>query len=670
MIERSNHKTVHSAPIGYRSDIDGLRAFCIIAVIGFHVGLPGFAGGYVGVDVFFVVSGYLITLLLVAPSRLTFWQRLRDFYVRRARRILPALLVVLAVSTFLALVLFTPPDLRNYGRSVVFASALLGNVGAWLNGGYYTPTGRFTPLQHLWSIGAEEQFYLFYPLLLLAIGVFWAKQRSRLLAVLALCSFVVCVWASYRSPIANFYFLPTRAWQLLVGALVATICCRHALSRSMRELWALLGLGVLAFTVASYDATIPYPGIHAIAPTLAAAALLASGATHSTIVGKVLSAPPLVFTGLISYSLYLWHAPLLAFAEYYNIESLGTAGKSVLLILLYAIAAFTWAVIERPVRTRDVLPSTKGFATATGGVAVLLSAIGIVLWQSAGLPERFAPELRALTDAVDRFDIPASDCMGVSLEQVREGNLCSFGPQESLKHVVIWGDSHAFALLPAYRWLADKHGARMHFASVGACRPLLGVKSARPFDTRHEYCVAFNEAMVRAVQRIDPHLVIFNAYWGNPDQDLIVADSEASTDGRSPFLVAFERVLSRTNVPHRSACIVLTVPGYDYPLPYALAIAQRRGLADDAVAMSRRDALIQYASVESDARSLEARHLVNVVDPKDVLCPRDTCELRTAAGEPVYRDANHLSIEGALLTGSVLEGCLADRDAVLARRKR
>jgi peptidoglycan/LPS O-acetylase OafA/YrhL len=653
--------TARLAPIRYRPDIDGLRALSVIAVIGFHAGIPGFGGGYVGVDVFFVISGYLITLLLIAPSSLTPGQRLREFYLRRARRILPALLVVLAVSAAIATILYVPNDLRKLGRSLALASGMLGNLGAWLNGGYYALPSPFVPLQHLWSIGVEEQFYLVYPLVILLLGLFLQNHRRTAIGLMAALSLAACIWASYRSPSANFYFSPTRAWQLLFGGLVALSGDRWSTSSQANDVVALSSLGALLAVVCAYDSSTQYPGLFAVLPTVGTAALLATSA-HASLAGRLLCFRPLVFTGLISYSLYLWHAPVLAFAEYFNIERLGAVVTSVLLLAIYVLAVASWAFVERPVRTRRVLASDRAFVATAVISTVAIALAGIAFWRSDGLPQRFGPDVRMLTDAIDSFYVPEPACRFLpSFEEIRAGELCSFGPAKATHSAVIWGDSHAFALLPAYETLAASHGIRMHFASAGACRPLLGVRSRYDNDARHERCVAFNEAMVEAVARIKPDLIILNAYWGYPDTDLVVDDMVTSSVDPPPFVIGFERLLSRIGVPDRDACIVLTVPGYQHPIPYALAMTQRRGLGDRFIAMSRSAASEQYAVVEQAARALEARHLVRVVDPKDVLCSGETCALRSVDGVPLYRDANHLSIKGAQIAAPVLEGCFSDR---------
>ena len=662
-------KTSHraSSPIGYRPDIDGLRAICVIAVVGFHIGVPGFGGGYVGVDVFFVISGYLITLLLIAPSHGTLMQQLSAFYIRRARRILPALIVLLVVSSVAAVVLFFAVDLRSYGRSLTLAATMLGNLGALLNGGYYNVLGRHTPLQHLWSIGVEEQFYLAFPLLLLLAGRLFREQRTRTVALLAAASFALCVWASYRSPAANYYFSPTRAWQLLLGSFVALTPTHWILRGRWNEVVAASSFIALVAVVCSYSSTTRYPGVPALLPTLASAGLLIARTPHTTVVGRVLSLPPLVFTGLISYSLYLWHAPILAFVEYYNIEPLNVAETCALVVSLYAIATLSWAFVEKPVRTRTVLRSDAAFVAVAAGSTALLVLVGVVFWRTGGLPERFSPDVQKLTKAAERPYPRAADC-AASLTRIRQTQLCSFGSNDpAASKVVVWGDSHAFALLPAYEALAQAHGLRVYFGSIGACRPLIDVKSRYDSDFRRAACTAFNEAMLQAVERLDPELIVFNAYWGYPDTDLVIEDGEPATSNGSAYLLGFERVLHRTRIPPRSACVVLTVPIYEQVVPYALAMARRKGRGDDVVAMSRVAAFEQSAIVERALRRLEARGLVRVVDPKERLCPGDTCELRTPSGKLLYRDAHHLSIDGARFVAPVLEGCLHDRSGTAAQ---
>ena len=267
----------------YRADIDGLRALAVAAVVFYHAKVPGFEGGYIGVDVFFVISGFLITQLLDTAATDSHARVLMQFYLRRARRLLPALFVMLAVSALVAVVLYLPTDLRNFGRSLAFAVALLGNFGAALNGGYFGPGERFTPLRHLWSIGVEEQFYLLYPLCLFLIAGYRKAPRSLLLAAMTLASLLLSFWAADRWPIQNYFMLPTRAWELLIGAVLAVTPRLFRGSARSRQILGALGLaGLLA--VVWYARVIRFPGAATLAASVCTAMLIVGNSAGSTVI--------------------------------------------------------------------------------------------------------------------------------------------------------------------------------------------------------------------------------------------------------------------------------------------------------------------------------------------------------------------------------------------------
>jgi peptidoglycan/LPS O-acetylase OafA/YrhL len=644
-------------PLVYRPDIDGLRAICVVAVVLFHAGVPGFSGGYVGVDVFFVISGYLITLLFAASAGEPLGRRLTHFYIRRARRILPALFAVLIVGTVVAVVLLLPSDLVRYGKNLALTSVLLSNVAAWTDGGYFEARGAYNPLLHLWSIAVEEQFYLVYPLVLFIGSRYLRGHLTGLLTALAVGSLALCVWGSFNKPSVNFYFAPFRGWELLLGALLAVGAARRVRSRSADEFLAAASLIVLASAVYLYEPTMRYPGLYALAPCLAAAGLIAAGRARRTLTGRLLSSRPLVFTGLISYSLYLWHVPILTFCTYYNIQPLSAVQCASLLVAVYLTAIASWILIEKPIRRRAVLKSSRAFLMAAGCATLAIGASGVLLWESDGFPWRFAPDVRLLSES-DVLHKDAQRCMTLSLSQIESGELCRYGPTEGdAPTVVVWGDSHALALLPAYESLAALDQVHLYFAAHSACRPLLGVASRSSNERAAEACSNFNAAMVRAIRRLHPAVVVLNARWTYPDLDLVAQADLSTPPGDSNFSRGLQETVQKLRGVNPAICVVLDVPVAQYSVPYALAMAHRRGISADFLTVRRADALEESSSVGRDVRKLQERGSLFTVDPKDVLCRTDICELQ-AAGRSLYYDSDHLSATGARYVSSTLEGCL------------
>jgi peptidoglycan/LPS O-acetylase OafA/YrhL len=636
----------------YRPDIDGLRALAVIAVILFHSGVPGFDGGYVGVDVFFVISGYLITQLLEESREESARRTLATFYVRRMRRILPALLATCLATAIAGVALFTPHELVNLGKYLAATPVLLSNVATWSEwGGYFQPDVRQLPLAHLWSISVEEQFYLIYPLLLIAINRYRLPHRRLTLVVLASVSLAICIWVSHYKPGANYFFAPTRAWELLLGATLAIGGTPRIGRRIVAEGLAVAGLLGIAIVVHLYTAETLYPGTAAMLPCLATAALLATGSSRQpTLVNRMLSWPPLVFVGLISYALYLWHQPLLAFVSYYRVAPLTPAATALPLAATLLLAAASWRLIERPVRTRVFMKSTRTLLVGAGiGSAGILLA-GLVLWNSDGFPNRFPPETRGLV--VSNFATPELvRCVeDVSLEQVSAGRVCNFGPSDTSSKVLVWGDSHATALMPAINALAKAHGMHTYFVAKYNCLPLFAPPSPTRIDPGMDRynCAAFNAAVLEAIARLEPELIILDGAWANPEPPPHVPDIAAG----------IEQTVSRVGDHSRSICVVFAVPKLQYAVSHALLVAHRRHIPDDFLRLSRADALIQHKDMEHDVRAIAQRSGLKVVDPKDALCPADSC-LYKADERSLYFDDSHLSVYGALYVARTLEPCFA-----------
>ena len=637
----------------YRPDIDGLRALAVIAVILFHSGIPGFDGGYVGVDVFFVISGYLITQLLEESRDESARHMLATFYVRRMRRILPALLATCLVTAIVGAALFAPHELVNVGKYLAATPVLLSNVATWSEGGgYFEPDVRQLPLAHLWSISVEEQFYLIYPLLLIAITRYRLPYRRLALGVLASISLVLCIWVSHYKPGANYFFAPTRAWELLLGATLAIGGTPRIGHRIVSEGLAVAGLLGIAIVVHVYTAQTLYPGTATILPCLATVALLTTGSRQPSLVNRMLSWPPLVFVGLISYSLYLWHQPLLTFVGYYRIAPLTPAETAVPLAAALLVAAASWRLIERPVRARTFMKSTRMLLVGAGVGSTGILVAGLVLWNSDGFPQRFPPETRGLI--VSNFATPEIvRCVeDLSLEQVSAGRVCNFGPSDTSPKVLVWGDSHAMALMPAINALAKAHGMHAYMVGKYNCLPLFAPPSPTRIDPGMDRygCASFNAAVLEAIARLEPELIILDGAWANPEAPPHVPDIAAG----------IEQTVGRVGDHSRSFCVVFAVPKLKYSVSHALLVAHRRHIPDDFLRLSRADALGQHRDMERDVRAIAQRNRIKVVDPKDALCATDSCLYKTD-DQSLYFDDSHLSAYGAMYVARTLEPCFADR---------
>ena len=377
----------------YRPEIDGLRAIAVLPVILYHAGVPGFSGGFVGVDVFFVISGYLITSIILneqANGDFSFVQ----FYERRARRILPPLFLVCFVSVPIAVYCLEPRDLADFSKSLISVGGFVSNFYFWAHSGYFDTQSELKPLVHTWSLAVEEQFYLIFPIMLLCLLRFGRAKATTCLVIVMAASFAFAQWASHRAT-ANltgsataFYLLPGRFWELLIGALLplSRIEAHSRVPRPAAEALSLAGLAMIAIPVFTYR-NVPYPGVYALPPTLGSA-LAILFLRPGTLSGSIMATRGLVGVGLISYSGYLWHQPLFAFARltaFYETNIPVYLGLSVISI---GLAYLTYVLVEQPVRSRKRFSRNAVFASS--GVAIAcLAGFGLIGVRTNGLENYF-----------------------------------------------------------------------------------------------------------------------------------------------------------------------------------------------------------------------------------------------------------------------------------------
>ncbi|PIE00243.1 MAG: acyltransferase [Thiothrix nivea] len=374
----------------YRKEIDGLRALAVMPVILFHAGINGFSGGFVGVDVFFVISGYLITSIIMAELENNNFT-IAGFYERRARRILPALFFVMLTTLPVAWWLLLPHELVAFGRSIIAVTIFASNILFWQESDYFATDSELIPLLHTWSLAVEEQYYVIFPLLLFVCWKFGLRRVTAVIATIAVISLGLAEWGWRHDASANFYLLPSRAWELMAGAGCALYLGHNPRPVGIMSQWlSLTGLGLLLLSVVWLDDTIPFPGVYAILPVLGTV-LIILFAHPDNWTGKLLSIPVLVGIGLISYSAYLWHQPLFAFARLYNADEPAITVILALIALTLLLAVISWRFIERPFRQRHHFSRRQIFLMSLAGSLILI-IIALALMVFDGFPARFVQE--------------------------------------------------------------------------------------------------------------------------------------------------------------------------------------------------------------------------------------------------------------------------------------
>ncbi len=373
----------------YLPRLDGLRALALVAVMLYHAGFETFGGGFVGVDVFFVLSGYLITIVILSDLAQEKFSLLQ-FYLRRARRLLPALFLVSAISIPLAWLWLPPLPMRDFSQSLVAVPLFASNFLFWTETDYFDTAAELKPLLHTWSLALEGQFYLLFPILLIALYRAQGKFLIFGLSTLGLVSVALAQWVSSISPAMNFYLLPTRIWEFLIGSLAAIyiLKAKHGPPRGHNaEIFGALGLVMVIYSVFTFSAQTPFPSVYALIPTIGTALVIVFS-SEETLLGKALATKYLVGAGLVSYSAYLWHYPIFVFARQAGAEPSSLLWASVLIFFSFSMAYLSWKFIEKPFRSRSLVPA-KRFLKTSSGVAVGLIVLGLLGHTNDGFP---APE--------------------------------------------------------------------------------------------------------------------------------------------------------------------------------------------------------------------------------------------------------------------------------------
>jgi len=673
--------------VRYRPEIDGLRAVAVLPVILFHAGFGAFRGGYVGVDVFFVISGYLITTILLADlDRGTF--SLVYFYERRARRVLPALFLVLAATTPFAWLVLSPRALREFCSSLVAVATFTSNFHFLRQSGYFDVAAELKPLLHTWSLAVEEQYYIVFPLLLLITWRLGRRRLAWLFAALFLASLVGGVRLAAQNPTAAFYLFPTRAWEILLGAFAALHFTRPdppRLPLRWNQWLSAVGLGGIILAVLTFDEAIPYPGLHALLPTVGTLLIIVC-ATDGTGVQRLLSLRPAVLIGLVSYSAYLWHQPVFALVRY----RAATPPSPVVMLALAAgtlpLAYLSWRFVEAPFRRRDVVPRRTVFSLATAASAL---TIGVGVWG-----KHVARDATEVVVGSHRIPLPVT-FTGL----VHGGKPCSVPSFEPLsvcrlpgklpaggRTLVLIGDSHARVLTEAIAERTDLF-AEFIDLSAGGCPFLLDLPVFIGTDS-HRCTAQYQRSRLAFLSGIDREdlVVVVAGRWPlyldgrgfdntvggvEPTRDIVATDDprKPQEERTAEYFEALGGTLGALSGVAGTVVFVLPSQpnGWD-PLERALRLSS--GLdSPEALFEALRIPLAPVAAWVSpvgDFVRAEAARYPNVVviDPLPLTCgrPEGFCEAG-AGGQFYFSDQDHLSLAINRMIAGEVARALADRDS-------
>ena len=591
----------------YRREIDGLRGLAVLVVVLFHAGFQIFSGGFVGVDIFFVISGYLITTILINELQEGQFS-IVGFYERRARRILPALFfVMLACLPFAWLWLF-PKDLKRFTDSILAVIFFLSNHLFSNQSNYFDTATELKPLLHTWSLSVEEQYYLLFPLILMFAWKLGQRWVLIILSSIIIASLLTAQWLSSVKPEVAFYILPTRAWELLVGGLAALYLTKSQRDTFLKfnQFGSAIGLALIIYAILAFNKQTPFPSFYTIIPVLGAALIIICS-NQSNLIGRLLGHKTFVGVGLISYSAYLWHQPLFAFTRYRYLEHPSQFLLGILGFIAFVLGYLTWKYIETPFRNKQIFSRRQIFTYSALGCLVFI-LIGITTSINKGFYSRLTDKEKEVL----MYD--SGDTLGKMYLNVYRRGTCFLEPTKTAKDfhddcvakipsesTLIWGDSHAAAL---------SFGVRQQFKDVTqynstACPPLIQLNVHNSPN-----CRAINDFVMQKISEHPPKLIVMHANW-------MIYKKYDIHNQVTKTIAAIKQV-----APQSKVIVIGSVPQWDNSLP-AFMISKKVGLDEEHQLINT--SLLQIQQIDTLIQTATEQSQVTFIAPIDHLCTSGKC---------------------------------------------
>ena len=667
MIFQANHQRLLSGNkvMKYRAEIDGLRALAVLPVIFFHAGFELFGGGFVGVDVFFVISGYLITTIIISEMGEGKFS-IVNFYERRARRILPALFFVMAACIPFAGMWLSPIDLKDFGQSLVAVSIFSSNILFWLESGYFDTASELKPLLHTWSLAVEEQYYIIFPLFMIAtwrLGLIWILTS---LSIIFFVSLGIAQWGAYNAPSAAFYLLPSRGWELLIGVFAA-FYLRHNTylkSHTANQFLSSLGFCMIIFSIIMFDENTPFPSFYTLIPTLGTGLLILC-AVPKTFINRLLSFKPIVGIGLISYSAYLWHQPLLAFARH---KLFFDGVSNILLIILCILSLFmawiSWQFVEKPFRDRVKIGRRSIFILSIS-LIITFSAIGFYIYKISHMPSSVS-----LSDKQIEFPVKYNGIIhngkNCSFPELKSpDDLCEIQGEGKANKIILIGDSHARVLSESFYSSSHMFESFIDLSASG-CPFLLDVNIniGKTVSCSSDYQLARKNILLAKTDSI----VVYQArlplyFYGNGFDNGKVGGNEmrskvslsnsftkSKEDSQEIFINSLSDSLEFIAKTNKSLFIILPSFSNGWNPLQRLTSIEKNMLSF----VEAKDLL----SIPKDRMENRVSFLVEVIDkisqkhpniilinPNDIFCSEFLCSPVTRNGELLFTDKDHFSLK-------------------------
>lgn len=642
----------------YKREIDGLRAVAVLSVMLFHAEIPGFPGGYIGVDVFFVISGYLISSIVLGDLEKQRFSFL-SFYERRARRLMPALACVLLLSTAAAYLLMPADALMAYSKTLFATAIFFSNVYFYITSGYFSAASEENPLIHTWSLAIEEQYYIFFPALLFFLWKCGKDKLTVLIVFLSLCSLGLSQFLAYKKfDDANFYLIFSRAWEFFLGALISFIPLKRLqFSSALKNILAAAGFILIAGSVCFFDKNTPFPGIYTLIPVVGACLIILFSGSK-TAIGKLLSSNLFVSTGLISYSLYLWHQPLLAFLRLKHVGKLPLEWTALAILASFMLAYGSWKYIEAPFRNRALF-SRKQIFIYTIAATIVFLAIGRLGNTFKGFEQRF--ETPQYTDSI--LSSPKrQECHTQGTDYLKPEKACRYFGKN-----ITWatfGDSHTVELAYALAKEIEKEDEGVLQLSFSGCPPSLLFEAQRPGCsswTKESLLYLEENREIKNIllgYRYTAFLYGYQleAYPGLPDENpssRLAGDSHylSAHDARELYWNSFSEMVSRLVRAGKNVYVLYPIP--ELPIHISKAITPLFPFSSKTMLDLQHATPVNYYFLRNKfilekLDSLPYGEQLHSVKPFQALCGESFCPA-VKNNAALYFDDNHLSVSGAAL---------------------
>ena len=631
----------------YRKDIDGLRAFAVLPVIFFHAGFSLFSGGYLGVDIFFVISGFLISGIILCDlenNRFT----ISNFYERRIRRILPALFVVLILSSLVAYLVLLPGEMRKFSQSLFSVIFFASNIFFWLDSNYFDSGSELKPLLHTWSLSVEEQFYIFFPLLMILIWKLSMKLQQTVIVIILFLSLILTSGIVPIDSSAKFYWLPFRAWELLLGVIAMYISKNSLLlNSSLKQLLSIVGLMAIFVPMILYDSSTPTPSLWTLIPCFGCFLLLAFG-SESTVVGKLLSLRVFVFIGLLSYSAYLWHQPIFVFSRILNISELSFAQYGPLILLTFFLAYLSYRFIETPLRNRKKY-SFRPILFVMSILAIGIAAFGLRGHFTEGYMDRFT---KAELSNYLVFDKEENECVGTIPKEL----WCLNDDSE----LIVIGDSHADALFRGF-----SKDDKLSKIILYGCPPLVNITKENDnfgpdcnndFKNALEY-ISSNENLKYVILHSRWPLFVEQTRFDNKEGGVEYGDeirisftNSFKKNYQESFRDAFKETIKLISDLGKQVIVVYPVPEVGWHVPTVVTRNKLMNIDKNELSTSY-EVFLDRTKNSYDILDSATQHTPIRIYPEKIFCNTFQEKRCTAyfEGKLFYGDDDHLSLLGAQL---------------------